>query len=155
MSELRQRREPIRSQVYLAGSRGEDCKIRFDGCRNDRETVVPCHIHDLAGFGMASKSDDTTVVDGCFHCHTLLDQNKHGLSAEDLFRELLRATHETLASRALRSVYPKMDKAKPFHSRPAKPRLPPELRQAIPTAKRAWGARKMESRNDLRRKETT
>lgn len=151
---LRQRREPIRSRHYLDGSRGEDCKLRFPGCLNDRDTVVACHVHDRAAFGMGQKADDTSIIDGCFHCHSLLDQDRHGLSRTLLLEYLLRGIQETIASRALRKIYPVPDKAKPLAERATPPRKPKAERAKIQSRGFEPGHRPMQSRNNLRKAAT-
>jgi hypothetical protein len=73
MSELRQRREPIRSKKYLDGSKGQPYTLEFVGiCNHNPETTVACHWDDES-FGMAQKADDLTAVDGCANCHAFLD----------------------------------------------------------------------------------
>jgi hypothetical protein len=150
MTELRQRIEPIRSRKYLDGARGENCKLRFPGCQNERETVVSCHVNDLTSFGMGQKADDISVIDGCAYCHRLLDTRAHGLSRALLLEYLLRGLQATLRSRIEKGVlWLKPDPAKPFAARPTKPRKPAEQRRKIPAG------RKLQTRNNLRRNEAT
>lgn len=52
---------------------GQDCTLRLPGCRNERETVVLCHLRMFGGGGMGMKPDDTEAVFACRHCHDLLD----------------------------------------------------------------------------------
>lgn len=55
-------------------ARGEDCTLRFPGCRNDRDTVVWCHSNRLAdGKGMGIKAADEAGCYGCATCHAYLD----------------------------------------------------------------------------------
>jgi len=132
MTELRQRYEPIRSRKYLNGAKGENCKLRFPGCQNDRETVVACHIHDQASFGMGQKADDLSVIDGCAHCHSLLDLHKHGMSQALLLEYILRGLQETIRNRVERSILiVHRDIPKPFAERAVKPRKPIEQRRKI------------------------
>jgi hypothetical protein len=132
MTELRQRHEPIRSRKYLNGAKGENCKLRFPGCQNDRETVVACHIHDQASFGMGQKADDLSVIDGCAYCHSLLDLHKHGMSQALLLEYLLRGLQETIRNRVERSILiVHRDIPKPFAERAVKPRKPPAERKKI------------------------
>lgn len=154
MTELRQREEPIRSEAYLAGSRGENCKLRFPGCPNDRETVVPCHITDSASFGMGQKADDISVIDGCAHCHRLLDLRLHGLSQALLLEYLLRGLQETLRSRVRRKILVlKLDAPKPLASRATKPRKEKSARKEIRQRAEPWPVgRKLQSRNSFERK---
>lgn len=119
---MTQRRDPIRSRRYLDGSKGSDCTLRFDGCRNERETVVACHVHD-ASFGMARKADDLSIVDGCWRCHSALDLHTHGLPSGELYRVLFRALQETLRGRRDKGllVIPE-DAPKPVTARPTRKR---------------------------------
>lgn len=136
MSDLRQRQEPIRSEKYLAGSRGANCTIRFEGCSNDRDTVVPCHITD-AVFGMARKADDISVVDGCHYCHVLLDTRRHGLDDGELFKRLLNALQETQRARFDKGLlFVPVDVPRSLHDKPTPPRKPKAERKTVPQRKR-------------------
>jgi hypothetical protein len=140
MTELRQRQEPIRSRAYLDGARGENCKLRFPGCFNDRETVVACHITDSASFGMGQKADDISIIDGCAHCHRQLDLRLHGMSQTLLLEYLLRGIQETMRNRIERGILTlKLDTPKPAHSRPAKPRKPAAERRKVPAGRALTG----------------
>jgi hypothetical protein len=146
---MTQRREPIRSSRYLAGARGEDCKLRFDGCANERETVVSNHLSSLFG-GMGMKCSDILVIDGCWRCHSKLDTHAHGLSPAELFEVLLRALAETLEARHRKGllVVP-LDTPKPVHAVPTPKRKPVEQRKKIQQRVEAWppkGSRKIQSR---------
>lgn len=146
MTDLRQRREPIRSRAYLNGAKGENCKLRFPGCQNDRETVVACHIHDQASFGMGQKADDLSVIDGCGYCHALLDLHRHGMSQALLLEYILRGMQETIRNRVERNILiVKFDLPKPFAEKPVKPRKPPEQRKKI-AGRTEWQSRPMNAR---------
>lgn len=146
--DLRQRVEPIRSRRYLDGAKGEQCKLRFPGCRNDRETVVACHVNDLTSFGMGQKADDFSVIDGCAYCHRLLDTRAHGLSRALLLEYLLRGLQATLRNRIERGLlFLSQDTPKPLRARPVRPR--PEQRAKIAQRVDAWppaGSRKIPTR---------
>jgi hypothetical protein len=149
MTELRQRLEPIRSRRYLDGARGESCKLRFDGCMDERDTVVSDHLSSLFG-GMGIKSSDLLVIDGCWRCHSKLDLHTHGLTAGELFKTLLRALAETLHARHAKGllIVPE-DKQTPVHAVPTPKRKPKPERKPIPQRVEAWppkGSRKMQSR---------
>lgn len=149
------RTEPLRSRAYLDGARGEDCKLRFPGCTNDRETVVACHVHDRASFGMGQKADDLSVIDGCLHCHTTLDLHAHSMSRALLLEYLLRGIQETIRNRIERGILQvKLDAPKPLHSRPTKQRKPPAERAKIAARGFDQGHRPMQSRNNLRKEPT-
>lgn len=148
MSELRQRQEPIRSRAYLDGARGDSCKLRFPGCTNDRETVVACHVHDRASFGMGQKADDLSVIDGCHHCHSLLDLHAHGMSRALLLEYLLRGLQETIRNRIERGILSvKLDR--PKAQKPAVKRKPKGQRAPVQQRENAWppkGSRKIPTR---------
>ena len=149
-TDLRQRQEPIRSRRYLDGARGAHCTLRFDGCVDDRDTVVSCHLSD-AVFGMARKADDISVVDGCGHCHALLDRRLHGLTDGELYQRLLSALQETQRARFDKGllIVP-VDPVKSLHDRATKPRKPPEERRSIPQRANPWPAgRKLFSRKQV------
>lgn len=56
---------------------GQNCYLRIKGCRNDPQTVVPCHANLLElGKGKGIKVPDIYTVPGCFHCHYELDQGR-------------------------------------------------------------------------------
>lgn len=82
---------------YLAACRGETCFLQIPGiCRDELETVVPCHANWSAyGKGMGIKAKDIYTVPGCFRCHLCLDQ---GFSLTD---DQKRATWEWAYNRWL------------------------------------------------------
>lgn len=131
MADLRQRIEPFRSQKYLAGSRGQTCKLRFPGiCIGGTETTVPCHVHDSA-FGMGRKANDWSVIDGCMACHTAYDLHRTGLTEAELYWHLLRGLQETIASRLERGLIFIPQDAAPRETG-GKPRKPKERRPSAP-----------------------
>lgn len=76
---LRNRRKgkAQRENKHLADMcHGQQCYIQIPGiCRNDPETVVPCHSNQGAhGKGMGLKADDEKTCPGCFWCHREIDQ---------------------------------------------------------------------------------
>ncbi len=73
-SDLRQRREPIRSKALREAARGEQCTLQIFGvCVGGTETTVLAHLHDSASFGMGQKADDTSAIFACFGCHNEID----------------------------------------------------------------------------------
>jgi hypothetical protein len=94
----------LRSQAYLAGSRGAPCTLRIPGvCRDERETVVPCHLRD-SHTGRSIKASDLSVADGCSRCHDVFDRrvrlpNGLLLSDYDWLFYALRGLQATLERR--------------------------------------------------------
>ncbi|WDR03662.1 DUF1364 family protein [Devosia algicola] len=133
MSELRQRREPIRAPKLMAGAKGQPCDLNFAGvCNYDPATTVSCHVHDES-FGAAQKADDTATIHGCSACHAFLDHGWVGkvewaVVQFHIIRGLLR-TFRNRADRGLIIVPVTIEK--PASQRPPKPRKPPQQRTKI------------------------
>ena len=91
------------SKKYRDAARGESCKLRLPGCRNETETVVLCHRN---GAGMGRKNSDFDAVDGCAHCHALLDRQKfdYNVSREMIEEAFERGRVETMINRIVRGV---------------------------------------------------
>lgn len=137
MSDLRQRREEIRSQAYLDGARGQPCTLEFVGvCNHDPDTTVPCHWDDET-FAFAQKADDISVIDGCFACHQFLDFGWVGkISRTVLLAHVNRGLQRTLRNRVERKiVLLKLDAPKPHHDKPVKPRPPKAERRPVRAGK--------------------
>lgn len=148
MSDLAQRREPIRSAKLRDAARGEVCTLQIFGCCvGGTETTVLAHLHDET-FGRGQKADDTSAVFACYGCHDEIDGRTRRTQGEDLTWYKLRALQRTirrLVERGVLSV--RLDRAKPLAERPTPPRLPPEQRKAIPQRKDPWPTgRKIPSR---------
>ena len=70
---------------------GRDCQIRLPGiCKNDRNTVVLCHLHkpSISG-GMGLKADDILGAHGCNACHDVCDGrnlsgDQHGYTGDQI-----------------------------------------------------------------------
>lgn len=141
MSDLRQRIEPIRSQAYLRGAKGETCKLRIAGvCTGDVETTVPCHVHD-GHFGLSVKASDLAVIDGCFACHAAFDGRSVPMSEAEWLFYALRGVLETMDNRVRREIVKvPQDRPRRQRNREPKPRKPPKERQKMS------GSRKIESR---------
>ena len=68
-----------------------ECQIRIPGiCKNDRSTVVLCHLHkpSISG-GMGLKADDILGAHGCNLCHDVVDGrnlngDQHGLTRDQI-----------------------------------------------------------------------
>lgn len=149
----------LHSAKYLAGSRGETCKLRIAGvCRGETETVVPCHVRDRHT-GRSIKASDLSVIDGCFRCHEIFDRrarlpNGLLLSDEEWTFYALRGLQDTLERRReIGLLFVPEDIAKPFAERPTKPRRPKSDRKPIAQRGFPEGSRPLVSRNDLRAKE--
>lgn len=158
---MNQREEPIRSQKYLNGAKGQPCTFCGPTCCADEATTVPAHMNGAAfGKGMATKAHDIAVLDACFTCHSYIDVG-HGtkplMSDADFYWHLLRGVVQTMVNRARRKVIIiPLDPERLSSERPAKPRKPVGERKAIPASKspipqraNAWpapGSRKIAQR---------
>ncbi len=153
------RRQEIRSRKYLDASRGQPCTLQITGtCTGNTETTVAAHVRDET-FGMAQKADDISVVDACQACHDVFDGRTHRpLTEAEWNFYARRGLQRTLRNRVLRGiVIIPLDAERLSSERPVKPRKPPEQRTPIPQpAKPRWPqGRKINSANNLRRKETS
>lgn len=151
------RREPIRSRAYLDGSRGQPCKLNIVGvCTGDAETTIAAHIRDET-FGGAQKADDTSIVDSCFACHDAFDaRGRAPMSEVEWLRYALRGLQRTIRDRVQRGIAKiKLDATKPAHERPTPARKPKSQRAVIKSRNEWPQGQKIQSRNDLRRKERT
>lgn len=90
------------SEKYRKAANGESCKLRLPGCRDERDTVVLCH---RPGAGMGTKSSDHDAVDGCRHCHDILDGRVPSLiERQDILRNFERGRLETITNRIERGI---------------------------------------------------
>lgn len=154
MSELRQRREPIRSRKLLDSAKGQPCTLEFVGvCNHNPETTVSCHIHDET-FAAAMKADDTATVHGCSACHVYMDQGGWigHISQTVLLRTILRAVFRTMRNRIERGlmIVP-LDPEQLHHDKSTPPRKPPAERKKIPQRPTEWPKREMKSRNTFQK----
>lgn len=154
MTAVRQRVEPIRSQVLRRSAKGQRCTLNLPGiCNYDEQTVVLAHIHDEQ-FGKSQKADDTSSMFCCFACHSAYDLHRTGLDEAALLKMVLRAHFRTLRRWVLlQLVAVPLDAAKPFHTRPVPARKPPEQRKPVPAGRPLQGGRKLQSANNLRKSE--
>lgn len=143
----------LRSERYLAGSRGAPCSLRIPGvCRDERETTVPAHIRDKHKGG-GNKASDLSVADACEACHMVFDRQRrlpNGLllSNEEWTFYALRGLQDTLERRRelkLLTVVGAEDE-RPSKAKPVPVRKPKAERRSIPSGK------KLESANRLPRK---
>lgn len=79
------KRQRYENKKILQSAKGESCSLRFEGCKNDKETVVWCH-SPFEHSGMAQKSDDFIGCYGCHHCHDILDGRKFHQNYNDVAR---------------------------------------------------------------------
>jgi hypothetical protein len=143
----------ISSRRYLAGSRGERCKLRISYvCTDDNATVIPAHIRDRHT-GRSIKASDLSVTDACWACHEVFDRrakmpNGEYITDEEWFFYALRGLQDTLEAREAKGllIVPK-DIEQPSSARPVKPRKPKAERTKLPIG------RKLVSRNTFKREE--
>ncbi|GLQ36705.1 hypothetical protein GCM10007908_03250 [Rhizobium albus] len=120
-------------------ARGNQCTFQIPGvCNSEPETTVLCHLPSDAK-GMGNKSDDFNAAFGCHACHEAIDQ--HRLSREDELFYSSRAHKRTLAYWVAKGLIIVAGIV------PEKPKTRPKKPGNWPTG------RKIESRNDLKRKE--
>ena len=91
------KRKPYRNKKITESARGQSCTLNFEGCKNDRETVVFCHSpFEEDGKGAGQKADDIFGCYGCVHCHDILDGRVLvGLMAvdkRDIFHRAMKRT---------------------------------------------------------------
>ena len=88
---------PISSKQLRDSARGESCTLRIPGvCNHSPDTVVLCHLRDLAPSGVGMKPDDTAAVYACSDCHDLIDgRRKTTMTQWEIGREEGRALIET------------------------------------------------------------
>jgi len=141
----------ISSRKYLAGSRGETCKLRIPGvCTNETDTVIPAHIRDRHT-GRSIKASDLSVTDACFACHEVFDGRNGTLPREDWLFYALRGLQDTLEAREAKGLlFVPKDPERLSSERQVSPRKPPSERKPVPYNP----DRKIQSRNNLRKRET-
>lgn len=137
----------VRSSAILRHAKGQPCTLRFPGiCNANPETTVACHIRD-AHKGMGIKASDYSVVFGCSDCHRILDEGFR----PPLWPDIVRALQETWGI-LIRDgiIYVKQDPPKPkqvIKKRPKGKSRRIQNRSNFPPK----GARKLQSKNTLRR----
>lgn len=146
---------PIRSKAYLRAARGQQCAFQIPGvCCGDADTTVGGHIRD-EHTGRGVKASDISSADICQACHRVFDG--HGsmvLTKEEWLFYALRGIQRTLENRIHRGIISiPLDEPKPVAERPVPKRKPPEQRQKIASGPPNWPKRKMQSRNDLRKRD--
>lgn len=151
----------IRSSKILRSAKGQTCAFRFPGiCQGGTETTVWAHLNGgRFGKGMGMKAHDVLGGHACFWCHAYLDggHNTKPQMGQDTYLEcILGGVTETLV-RLIASglVIVPLDKETPASEHRSKPRKPPEQRAKINSRNEWPTGQKIQSRNDLRRKERT
>lgn len=128
----------IISKKLRDSARGQECTFNIPGhCTGGVETTCLCHAPSEIK-GMGTKSPDYFAAFGCFECHRVMDE--HRLPREEERFYWLRAIERTWRvwiERGLVIIPVDPETAK---RRPKKPSNLPK-------------GRKIQSRNDLRRKE--
>lgn len=152
----------IRSRKVLDSARGQPCAFRFPGiCQGGPETTVWAHLNGgRFGKGMGMKAHDILGGHACFWCHTYLDTGHHTrpqMSHDQFLECVLGGVTETWVRLIIAGIIVvPLDAEKPASTSPVKPRQPKAERTSIPQRKDPWPkGQKLQSRNDLRRKERT
>lgn len=153
---------PLRSKKIRASAQGQNCTLCIPGvCDGNTETVVLCHLNGADfGKGMGQKAHDIAGFHGCAKCHQyydLLHATAPVVSDEVLQRLLLRAVIRTWLNLIQREIIkvPLDPEPLPMLERPVKPRKPKGQRTKIQGSS-SWpakGARKIQSANNLRRRD--
>jgi len=145
----------IHSRKYLAGSKGETCKLRIPGvCTGDTETVIPAHIRDRHT-GRGIKASDLSVTDACWACHEVFDGRAKMpdgflITGPEWLHYALRGLQETLEGREAKGLlFVPKDAFTPASDRPVKARKPPEQRAKIHQRKTEWPSRKFQKRETV------
>lgn len=143
----------IRSQKVIDTARGAPCALRLPGiCNNDPATTVWAHLNGF-GKGMGMKTHDFLGFPACSSCHAAYDTGK---DRSKYVGDALRALCETLVALVLSGVVSvPQNSPKARHEAPVKARKPPEQRAKINSRTEWPTGQKIQSRNDLRRKEQT
>jgi hypothetical protein len=151
----------IRSQKVLRSAKGQLCSARFPGiCCGDPATTVWAHLNGHSfGKGAGIKAHDIHGFHACFACHSYYDTG-HGtkplMSDAELLWAVLGAVTETWVRLiAAGIVLVPMDAEKPAAERPIPARKPKAERAKIQSRNEWPKGQKLQSRNDLRRKERT
>lgn len=117
-------------------ARGQPCMFAIPGiCNGNPETTVLCHAPNEIR-GMGAKGHDYAAAFGCLDCHTALDQHKLPRSDEYFYwlRGVFRTWNHWVKAGLI--VLP----------------VDPETAKKRPKKKHQWPSRKLESRNDLSRR---
>jgi hypothetical protein len=93
------RKSRPKSSPARKSAEGQDCTLRIPGCRNERETVVLCHLRQLGGGGMGIKPPDNEAAYGCRYCHDIADGRipwiKDAPEGFNLWERIAKAVAET------------------------------------------------------------
>lgn len=94
-------KEPkFESKKIRQAAKGQTCTLNVPGvCRQDKSTVVLCHLSTRRK-GTGNKSPDLVAVDGCNRCHDWLDGRAfRGIAEQERDTIILKALKETLMRR--------------------------------------------------------
>ncbi|AVF04734.1 hypothetical protein C4375_14145 [Devosia sp. I507] len=151
----------IRSQKILRSAKGQTCAFRFPGiCNGGTETTVWAHLNGgRFGKGMGMKAHDVLGGHACFWCHRYIDGGHFTapqMTDGEFFEGVLGGVTETYVRLIVAGlVIVPLDPERPASERAAKPRKPPEQRTKI-NSRNDWPTgQKIQSRNDLRKRERT
>ena len=144
-----------RSPTYRAGSKGAPCSLRIVGvCRDERDTVVPCHVRDQHT-GRSIKASDLSVLDGCHRCHEVFDRRatmSSGalISDEEWTFYALRGLQETLERRHDMGLLRLPGDDRKPRERPVKPRMPAGERRSMPKGPPLKSANRLPGRGQVK-----
>lgn len=99
----------ICEKAWTQASKGQPCTLAIPHiCNRNVATTVACHLPS-EGKGMAYKSDDIFIVDGCSDCHHAIDgdwinETKGMYNIQDKTFFMLRALQRTLRNRHERGI---------------------------------------------------
>lgn len=95
-----QKGQKLVSKPLREASRGQACTLRIPSvCNGDSETVVGCHLRLFSAAGMGEKPNDLFIVDGCYACHSALDDRHTWADLGIGYDDLLSALMETQTRR--------------------------------------------------------
>lgn len=88
------------ASALTKASRGQECTLQIHPyCVWDTARTSPCHLPS-GDKGVAHKSQDWWLVDGCDVCHAIIDGHMAvDLSELEILKCMMRALHRTLKRR--------------------------------------------------------
>lgn len=124
------------SQKLRQSAKGEQCTFQTPYCVGGTETTVLCHAPSHHK-GMGNKGPDYFAAFGCCECHAALDNHRmSGVESQFYWLKGIHKTWDRWVERGL-IVVPGVDLDKP---------------KTRPKRKANMPSRKLESRNDLRKR---
>ena len=151
----------IRSRKVLDSAKGQTCAFRFPGiCNGGTETTVWAHLNGgRFGKGMGMKAHDVLGGHACFWCHRYIDGGHFTapqMTDGEFFEGVLGGVTETYVRLIVSGlVIVPLDPETPASEHRSKPRKPPEQRAKINSRNEWPTGQKIQSRNDLRKRERT